>query len=205
MSGFPWRTALFVSLAFNLLVIGAAAGAFGAGVRLQRDNPQAVVDRLPGPRAFMAALPPATRVKVRAELARSWDQSRQLRDQALQARRDAFAAAAAEPYDAERVRTAFAHMRAADQAALGVFHNNIVAAFGEMTPAERHAALDALRTAPPATRASLAPGQPAGASLPAGRERRMERRERIREAIRQRWQQRQQQQEPAPAPAPATP
>lgn len=202
MSGFPWRTTLFISLALNLLVIGAVAGAYGAGVRLQRDNPQAVVDRMPGPRAFMAALPPAARLKVRAELVRSWDQSRQLREQAGQARRDAFAAAAAEPYDAARVRAAFAHLRAADQAAIGVFHDNVIAAFGEMTPEERHQALDALRTATPATRPALAPGQRAtDAPLPPMMERRIERRERIREAIRERRQQRQQQQQPAPAPS----
>ena len=207
MSGFPWRTALFVSLALNLLVIGAAAGAFGAGVRLQRDTPQAVVDRMPGPRAFMAALPPATRVKVRAELARSWDQSRQLREQAQQARRDAFAAAAVEPFDAARVRAAFARLRAADQATIAVFHDNVVAAFAVMTPEERAQALQALRTAAPARRtgAGAGEGEPRGAGVLApGAEQRIERRERIREAIRerrmQRRQQMQQQQQPAPAP-----
>ncbi|UPT61554.1 MAG: hypothetical protein M0D54_14205 [Hyphomonadaceae bacterium JAD_PAG50586_4] len=65
---FPWRTLLFVSVAVNLLVIGGIAGALASGVRVQRDNPEAIVARMPGPRAFMAALPAETRVKVRAEL-----------------------------------------------------------------------------------------------------------------------------------------
>jgi uncharacterized membrane protein len=193
MNGFPWRATLFISLAFNLLVIGAAAGAFGAGVRLERDNPRAVVERMPGPRAFMAALPPATRVKVRAELVRSWDQSRQLRQQAQQARRDAFAAAAAEPFDAARVRAAFTRLRAADQATIAVFHDNVVAAFANMTPQERAQALDALRTATPATRrAGIAPEAPqaAGAVTP---EQRIERRPLLRDAIRERRMQRRQQ------------
>ena len=122
------------------MVVGAVAGAFGAGVRLQRENPQAVVDRLPGVRAFMAALPAEARVKVRQELVASWQESRDLRRAAGQARRDAFAAAATEPYDVARVRAAFARLRAADQAAIGVFHDNVADAFGAMTPEERRAA-----------------------------------------------------------------
>lgn len=149
---FPWRTLLLVSVAVNLLVVGAVAGAYGAGVRLERQAPGAVVDRMPGPRAFMGALPEAQRAQVRAELVASWGESRELRRAAVQARRDAFDAASAEPYDAERVRAAFARLRAADQAAIGVFHDNIVDAFGKMTPEERRGALEALRQAAPATR-----------------------------------------------------
>jgi len=185
---FPWRTLLFISVAANLLVIGAVAGGLAAGVRLQRETPGAVVDRMPGPRAFMAALPNETRTKVRTNLAESWDESRAARRAAQQARRDAFSAAAAEPYDVERVRAAFARLRAADQQAVAVFHDNMARAFGELTPEERREALTALRRAPGATRASIAP---AGESAEDGaapavdretiRERREERRERIRE------------------------
>ena len=198
-SRFPWRTLLFVSVAFNLLVVGAVAGAFGAGVRLQRDNPEAVVDRLPGARAFMAALPPEARVKVRQELVASWQESRDLRRAAAQARRDAFDAAAAEPYDVARVRAAFARLRQADQAAIGVFHDNVADAFGAMTPEERRSALTALRAAAPARReAIVAPGAEEDVVAPPGGERpaleRMtpqERRERFRERMRERREQRQ--------------
>ena len=106
MSRFPWRTLLFVSVALNLLVVGVVAGAWGAGVRVQREVGDAVVARMPGPRAFLQALPPETREIMRTELADSWTESRELRRAALQARRDAFTEAAAEPYDAARVRTA---------------------------------------------------------------------------------------------------
>jgi uncharacterized membrane protein len=34
-SRFPWRTLLFISLAVNLLVIGAVAGAVVSGVRVR--------------------------------------------------------------------------------------------------------------------------------------------------------------------------
>ena len=157
MSRFPWRTLLFLSVALNLLVIGAIAGAWGAGVRLQREVGDAVVARMPGPRAFLAALPPQTREIMRRELADSWTESRQLRRAALEARRDAFVAASTEPYEAERVRAAFARLREADQRAIGVFHDNVVDAFARLTPEQRREAMDALRRAAPARRQSIAP------------------------------------------------
>ncbi len=195
---FPWRTLLFLSLAVNLLVIGGIVGALGAGVRVQREQPPgAVVERIPGPRAFLAALPPETRAKMRDELASSWTQSRDLRRAALQARRDAFQAARAEPYDEARVRAAFQRLREADQAALAVFQDNIVRAFGQLSPDERREALEALRTAPPASRSALprdtqegaAPAaQGDGAATADGetwREKQRRRREERRERLRQ--------------------
>ncbi|MEZ5996042.1 MAG: periplasmic heavy metal sensor [Hyphomonadaceae bacterium] len=198
-SGFPWRTLLFASLALNILTIGAALGAWFAGVRVERAAPGAVVERMPGPRAFLGALPPETRTVLRRELAASWADSRAMRRAALEARRDAFAAASAEPYDAARVRAAFARLREADQAAIGIFHDNIIEAFGRLTPEQRRQALEALRSAAPATRAgansaveesegasSAAPAGPQHLDRGAMQERREERRERIRERLRQR-------------------
>ncbi len=115
MSGFPWRTLLFISLGANLLLIGGAIGAYGAGARLERPaTSAALVDRLPGQRAFLAAMPPEVRARMRAEMVQGVEETRELRRAAVEARRAAFAAAAAEPYDAENVRAAFARMRAAD-------------------------------------------------------------------------------------------
>lgn len=198
-SGFPWRTLLFVSLAVNVLAVGAIIGAYGAGVRLQREDPEAAVARMPGARAFMAALPPETRVKMRAALVESWGDSRAARRVAREARRDAFAAAATEPYDVARVRAAFARLREADQAAIGVFQDAVVEAFATLTPEERRAALEALRRAAPATRAAVAPAEEAGETTPppaldgqamqerrdAFREKLRERREERRERLRQ--------------------
>jgi uncharacterized membrane protein len=187
MSTFPWRTLLFVSVALNLLIIGAVAGAFGAGVRLQREANEAVVARMPGQRAFLAALPPETREIMRRELADSWRESRQLRRAALQARRDAFAAASAEPYDAERVRAAFARLREADQAAVGVFHDNVIDAFARLTPEQRREALDALRRATPARRQNIAPAEEAGEGvLPAEGAAEETEREKMRDVLRER-------------------
>ena len=169
MSRFPWRTLLFLSVALNLLVIGAVAGAWGAGVRLQREVGDAVVARMPGPRAFLQALPPETREIMRRELADSWTESRELRRAALQARRDAFAAAASEPYDTERVRAAFVRLREADQRAIGVFHDNVVEAFARLTPEQRREAMQALARAAPARRQNIAPTEEAGeGAAPAG-------------------------------------
>jgi uncharacterized membrane protein len=190
---FPWRTLLFISVAFNLLVVGAVAGAYGAGVRVQREAPEAAVTRMPGARAFIRAMPSeATRAKMRGDLADSWVESRTARGAAGQARREAFDAAAAEPYDVERVRAAFARLREADQAAIGVIHDDVVEAFGRMTPEERRAAINALRRAPPARRATLAPdGEQTGEEAAPARERWQERREDIRERRRERRERRQ--------------
>lgn len=152
-SRFPWRTLLFVSVALNLLVVGAVAGGWSAGVRLERDGgDSATVSRLPGPGAFLGALPPELRDSMRDELATTWSESREARQAAVQARRDAFAAAEQEPYDAARVRAAFERLRAADQAAIGVFQNNVIDGLAELTPEQRRETLQALRRAAPAVR-----------------------------------------------------
>jgi uncharacterized membrane protein len=196
-SRFPWRTTLFISLALNVLVIGAVAGAWGAGVRPQRQiETRALVERMPGPRAFLRALPPETRSVMREELADSWGESREARQAAIQARRDAFAAAAAEPYDAARVRAAFERLRAADQAAIAVFHDQLVEAFGELSPEQRREALEALRSAAPARRDAVLDGErpDRGETLtPEQRQTMQERREQRRERWRARREQRQQQ------------
>jgi uncharacterized membrane protein len=203
MSRFPWRTLLFLSVALNLLVIGAVAGAWGAGVRLQREVGDAVVARMPGPRAFLRALPPETREIMRGELADSWTESRELRRAALQARREAFEAAATEPYDTERVRTAFARLREADQRAIGVFHDNVVDAFARLTPEQRREAMEALARAAPARRQNVAPGEDASQGVAPAQDdatatERQKMRELLRERRRERRERRQQQEQQTP-------
>ena len=149
-SRIPIRTLLFVSLALNLLVIGAVVGAKVAGVRLERGGQGAVAERLPGPRAFMAALPPQTREKIRADFVAGMAQTRQLRVMARQAHVDAFESARTEPYDIARVQSAFSRMRVADAAVAASFQDQIATSFAELTPPERREALEALRNAQPA-------------------------------------------------------
>jgi uncharacterized membrane protein len=201
-SRFPWRTLLFISVALNLLVIGALAGAWTAGVRVAREtNDTAAVARLAGPRAFLRALPPETRTIMREKLGDSWTQTRDAREAAAQARREAFEAAAQEPYDGARVRSAFERVRAADQAVVGVFQDDLLEAFADLTPQQRREVLSALRNAAPARRErAIAPGEeasedvtPAEQLSPEQRqdiqERRQERRERWRERRQERLRQ----------------
>jgi uncharacterized membrane protein len=189
---FPVRTLLFVSLAINLLAAGAVAGAWFAGVRVARDAPpEATFARMPGARAFVRAMPDEVRPRMREEMAASVEESRSMREAARAARLEAFAAASAEPYDAGRVRSAFAKLREADQAAIAVFHENVVAAFADMTPQQRRAALAALAQAAPASRVQPAPEAAQERLTPEERqdlrqrlrERRRERRERMRERM----------------------
>jgi uncharacterized membrane protein len=191
---FPWRTLLFVSAALNLLVIGAVAGAYTAGVRLERVD--ATSARFPTPHMLMAALPRDTRAKVRAELARTWTQTQPLRQQAAQARRDAFTTAAAEPFDPSRVRAAFAHVRETDDASLAAFHDNVIAALSQMTPVERQRAIAALRNSASLQRQAVGPAirrdasrgapQPEQDVMTPRQQFRAEMRERIRERREQR-------------------
>lgn len=194
---FPWRTLLFASVAINLLVAGTVMGGYAAGVRLERAaSPSA--GRLPGPRAMMAALPQETRAKVRDQVARTWDETRTLRRQAVQARRDAFDAAANEPFDVVRVRAAFARVRTSDDAALAAFHNNMIDAFALMTPGERARAIAALRNAGPVRRAVLREGDARPTVTDPSQPDNLTPRQRLREAIRERIRERRQQRQGTP-------
>jgi uncharacterized membrane protein len=142
---------------------------------------------------MMAALPQETRAKVRDQVARTWVQTRSLRQQAAQARRDAFDAAAAEPFDAVRVRAAFARVRSSDDAALAEFHNNMIDAFAQMTPVERRRAINALRTAGPVRRAILREGAMQPATGDPTQPDNLTPRQRFREAVRERIRERREQ------------
>ena len=179
MSG-GMKALLFVSLAVNLLIVGAVAGGLFAGLHLARGGPAAALgERIPGPRAFMAALPGEVRAQLRDDLIQGGTETREARAAARQARVAVFEAMGAEPYDSERVRQAFAHQREADTAVAAAFHDRVAGSFARLTPEQRHAALDALRNA----QAQNRPGA-AGQGGP------------IRERLRERWQQRRQQQPP---------
>lgn len=150
---FPWRTTLFVSLAFNLLLVGLIVGAMAAGARLRREAPGAAFSRADFAQV-LETLPEESRRVVRRAVVRGWLQSRDNRNEAGRLRREAFETAAAEPYDIESVRAAFARMREADAATTGVYHDRIAEALGELTPEQRRAALEAIRQAARARRSA---------------------------------------------------
>jgi uncharacterized membrane protein len=192
---FPWRTALFVSLALNLVLISAAVGAFASGARLERPAESTVEapmpPRLAGQRAFMMALPPDVRAALRRELAGEVIGMREQRAAARQARLDLFEAARAEPYDPARVRNGFAAVRAADGAVLEGFHDALADALGRIDTADRATALDALgrAAAPGPDTQRAAPADDAPLTPEAIEQRRQERRERFREKLRERREQ----------------
>ena len=191
---FPWRTLLFASVAVNLLIAGAAIGAYASGVRLDRVASPAAT-RMPGPRAMMASLPQQTRAKVRDQLARTWMETRTLRQNAAQARRDAFDAAATEPFDVARVRTAFARVRSSDEAALAAFHNSMIEALSQMTPDERRMAVTALRNAGPIRRAAMRDAAAQPAANDSAQQDGLTPRQRYRDAERERMRERREQQQ----------
>ncbi|MBC7769032.1 MAG: periplasmic heavy metal sensor [Phycisphaerales bacterium] len=147
--GFPWRTALFVSLAINLVLVSLAIGAAASGARLERPaQTEEALSRLPGPRAFMQALPPDARREVRRDLARSLVELRTQRRASREARLALYEAARQEPYDVARVREAFANVRAADAATAAGFQDGVATALGRLSPQDRRMALEAMMRRP---------------------------------------------------------
>lgn len=142
--GFPWRTALFVSVAINLVVISIATGAFLSGARLERPSQEAPLARLAASRAFMQALPPEARRELRRGLAGSLLDMREHRRASQRARLALYEAAGAEPYDLARVRAAFADVRAADAELAASFQDSVAEALGRLSAEERRQALDAM-------------------------------------------------------------
>lgn len=194
MTAFPWRTALFISLALNLIIVSVGVGAYVSGARLQRPAPatQAELPRAPGARAFMLALPQEARRVVRERLVQDAPAMREQRLASVQARLRVYEVARQEPYDAEAVKQAFAAMRASDAALAAHFHDQVADALAGLNAEDRRAALDAARAfaSPGAvTRGgedAAAPGAALGEqrALPDAAERRRERRERWRQRLR---------------------
>jgi len=146
MSGFPWRTALFLSLALNLVVISAVVGAVASGARLERPLQQAPAagPAAVTPRAFMQALPPESRRIMRRALTGAAVDLREQRAAARAARLELYEASRAEPYDVERVRAAFAATRAADAAIISRLHDTVADALGRIDAEDRRVAVDAM-------------------------------------------------------------
>jgi uncharacterized membrane protein len=183
---FPWRTALFISLALNLVLISAAIGAYATGARLARPAPERELgQRIAGQWAFMQALPPETRRALRRELGRELIDMREERAALRTARAALYEAARAEPYDSARVSAAFAAVRAADAVVIAGFHDALASSLARISAEDRAAALDALASGRPAPEdASVPADAPAGAAPS-----REERRERLRERWRERREQ----------------
>lgn len=194
-----WRLWFFVSAALNILVLGAAIGfVAGGGGRDEAVD----VAASQSPRQLMAALPPGARTEVRRGLVRAWVAAREQRAALRAAQTEVANRMRAEPYDAEAVREALARQRAASDALVATFHDELAGRLGELSPEQRRAAADALVNwrqaraaveygAPGALgeQPEAAPGEPLRA-VPADRE---ELRERLRERVKERLRERREQ------------
>ncbi|GEM_PF-1023614 len=143
-----WRRALLpASLALNIAVVSAAATFAATGVRPHRPGPPE--RRIEQSQrlglgaggfdmgALLRALPPERRAEIRRSVrdqladARPDDQARRV------ARREAFAALFADPFDAAAARGAFERLRVADDQAAVFNHDVAVAISAALTPDER--------------------------------------------------------------------
>lgn len=166
------RTALYLSVALNLLLIGAAVGGIASGVRLERTQTnQTVTEKrvhqaktppqiaLPAPApatgpspaaesasmlrmGSLAALPAPMRAIVRRDLARSWSGTQALRAEALAARRRLRMLVASEPYDLDAVNRAAARMRAADAALQAAWQDAVLQSLARFPAEDRRAAIE---------------------------------------------------------------
>lgn len=155
-SKFPTRTLLLISLALNVLIVGAAVGVFVSGARLHRgEGPPGIG---PGPRAFMGALPREKRQDIRKQLADAWRDNKAERDEAAQARMALLSVLSAEKFDEAAVRAALARVRDADGRLVSKNQDAVIAVIRDLPPQERLAAIGAILRG----RAGMGPGMGPG-------------------------------------------
>ena len=109
--------ALVVSVGVNLLVAGVVIGKLSRGPGRGAPPPLTWT---------VESLPPAVRDEVRQQLRDHRDDVRPLRREMLSAMQAVRQAAAAEPLDAEALRTALAQLRGAQEGYQAFLHDNVV-------------------------------------------------------------------------------
>jgi uncharacterized membrane protein len=139
---FPLRTLLFVSVAINLVVIGAAIGVAVSGARLHRGVAPPGVG--PGPRAFMGALPPEKVEEIRQRLTAAWQANAPERDAARAARLEVFRLVSQDKFDEPGVRAAMAQVRAADARLTEKNQDALIVVLKDLDPRQRVVALGAI-------------------------------------------------------------
>lgn len=130
----PWRAITIVSLAVNLLIVGAAVGFFMS--RFPRGGP----DFRGGPpmqERGLRSLPENERRDLARALTGAWESAGDLRRAARDAREGARAVVAKEPYDEAAVRKALADMRAADSAVLAHYQDALAASLSTLSAEQR--------------------------------------------------------------------
>jgi uncharacterized membrane protein len=143
------RWALFISLAVNLLLVGAIVGVALGEMRHEKQRATAAVARAPNMRAILDALPPERAAEVQGKVADAWRTAKDERKEAREAREAVAGIVTAESYDRVATGAAFARMRAADAAVTERFHDVVADAMANMTVEERRALLRQLATRRP--------------------------------------------------------
>lgn len=133
-------TALAVSVAVNLFAATAAYTALTGQERIENHmHGKGGDDRRASPRELVAALGPDDRIRVRQALREAGLAARPDFQQAREARRQAIAAAAAEPYDAALVERLLDQSREAESRGRRRLEAETLAIMGTMDPADRAA------------------------------------------------------------------
>jgi uncharacterized membrane protein len=131
------RTALCVSLAVNLLLVGVVGGTALSNLRQDRAIAQKAIARAPNMRSLMDSVPPERAQEIRNDVVKAWREAREKRRTARAARIEVYRLAGAEPYDVDAVKAAFTRMRAADGEVARQFQDTIADAMAKLTPEER--------------------------------------------------------------------
>ena len=161
MNGKGLAIALAASLALNIFVLGAVAGAYGTRVRTEQQR------AAPGGNPMMRAgdrLPEGPREAYRLRLREQSQATQPLLREAREARMDAARALAADKFDAAAVTAAFARARTADLQARERLEASVVQFAAGLSTDERRALAQGLRQPPRGGR-----GGPDGRGGPGGR------------------------------------
>ena len=130
--------ALAVSVAVNVFAATAAYTALSGQDRIERRiDDRAREDRRPPARELVAALSPEVRDRVRQALRQAGMAARPDFQQSRELRRQAIAAAAAEPYDAARVEALLDQSRAAEVRGRERMEAEALIILGTLQPADR--------------------------------------------------------------------
>lgn len=135
------KTALFVSIAANLLLAGVIGGAVISNARHERAAAMQAIARAPNLRAVLEAAPPAQRQKIRAKVIATWREGRQARIAAREARAEVYRLASSDAYDPAAVKAAFVRVREADAKVAGQLQDAVADALVDLSVEERRAVL----------------------------------------------------------------
>lgn len=130
--------ALAASVAVNLFAATAAYTVMNRQQAVeQRTEGREGAARRPGPRELIAALPPETRERVKTAMRAAGLRARPDFQASREARRQAVALAAADPYDAARVETLLDQSRALEIAGREKLEADSLAILANLSPTER--------------------------------------------------------------------